>query len=77
MYNSFEFTFNEYPFRLYAWSSKYEISFSIGMTEMQVHTYNKMFNDGAKIMLINTMKSYIRGYIKYIENNNEFSNTKI
>ena len=77
-FKGFNFYFNEFDYRLSAWSTKYEMSFSMSLSDIQYLSLKLIGgNDYPKECLINTMKRHINGYIKYIEEQNEYNNSKI
>ena len=55
-YNGFELLFFDYTIKLAAYSKEHNMSFIIGLTEVQYIMYNKMYN-GYKDILIYTMKN--------------------
>ena len=77
-YRGFDFIFDDLSYRLRVWSSDLEISFTIGLTDVQCLSLIKLGgNNYPKECLVNTMKRHINGYLKYIEEQNEHNKCKI
>lgn len=76
-YKGFEFMYPiSYPPRLVAYGEKYDMNFSICLTEIMKMTYIKLFGkQGHMIMLETEMKRLIDQYLKYIEEQNEYNQT--
>lgn len=71
IYKGFTIYYYEYVPRIAAWNKDLDISFSNGLTDMEYVMYNKIGD--YKETLLNIIKSRIDQYIKYIEEQNEYS----
>lgn len=70
-YKGFTIYYYEYIPRITAWNKDLDISFANGLTDVEYVMYNKIGD--YKETLLNTMKCRIDQYLKYIEEQNEYS----
>ena len=70
-YKGFTIYYYDYIPRIAAWNKDLDISFSNGLTDVEYIMYNKIGD--YKETLLNTMKWRIDQYLKYIEEQNEYS----